>query len=1061
MSAFYSSGPVTGLSPSIQAKLIQQKEGPDESDIEPVEEPAPVQEKCAECEAEDNSEAVIQSSSMEEETGEDYEADSDADSAVQMWNCDDYPEPTCSIQTKEDVSSNVQFMCPECEAEEKQSEDTPSGTVQTQNEEENNSEEGVEENADDAIQMWDCGDYPEPTCSIQKNEDSNIDQEMELEETQAEAGLEESPVQSRCAACENEEDAGEAVQQRSAGKKRSNKTGKLSVVKQANEGLQNAHSPLPHQRRIQKSFGHHDISDVRTEIGGSAGRASKNIGALAYASGNKIGFRRTPSLHLAAHEAAHTVQQRSGLKLPGNVGKPGDPWERHADQVADAVVSGESAEPILDSVAPPANAASQNLLSANQIPDSSAAATGGTAPVPQVQGSITSGATHHTESEAAEEEEEAVAAGGGADAESEAGGAEVAEEQGAENTEETAVATEENEADPVADCEEAQGEEDTEEEQQEPAASGGDQEAQQPAGPPEKGRCYVADSPNPPEGSQEPSGDAPPNESEAEAEVTYGDWEESNDECECGPAETMPPNAAEQEVGTATPGGAEAGSAQSSDQGEGGGAGAEGGEASAEGSGGGAGGGESEESSEGNFAQGESSRDLAVAEFDTAISEVNRVPDRARKLSKGLRFSAAPAGNAAEEAQRAMSLRQISSFMQNATSQIDSAVSFVRDEAPARLGAMAETVKANIESTIMAEKAAISARINQAKGTAVAEAEVARNTINTDYETQVASVNAETDTAVQTLTDVYTSSTEAIAAREETALSEVNTRFQAGRDSHDEKGTTYANAAVATGQDWSNSYSNCRAERGNDYERNGDDDFWDGCLTVRRAKAQQDAACNTAGGMAKNMVDAAKKKGFDLRDQRTQHRCSVIAAAGSAQTTLDTTLEGMISGLENGRASTLDGLSKARDANLSGVDVSLEARFQSLDLQAREQRQAVNDSGYVQQVAVEQMAHQVAAGLVKSVSAATESLEQKLMGLREQLLEGEVPSPEQLSEVLSSAEEGMSDGVGSLLEKMEEGASNAEMSIIQSGETAASALADITNGNSTLTHCRIGTRVFL
>jgi hypothetical protein len=42
------------------------------------------------------------------------------------------------------------------------------------------------------------------------------------------------------------------------------------------------------------------------------------------------------------------VQQRGGVQLKGGVGEVGDPHERHADQVADAVVQGRSVEGLLD-----------------------------------------------------------------------------------------------------------------------------------------------------------------------------------------------------------------------------------------------------------------------------------------------------------------------------------------------------------------------------------------------------------------------------------------------------------------------------------------------------------------------------------------------------------------------------------------------------------------------------------------------------------------------------------------------------------------------------------------
>lgn len=45
------------------------------------------------------------------------------------------------------------------------------------------------------------------------------------------------------------------------------------------------------------------------------------------------------------------VQQQAGVSLSGGVGKAGDAYEQHADKVADAVVAGKSAEPILAEMA--------------------------------------------------------------------------------------------------------------------------------------------------------------------------------------------------------------------------------------------------------------------------------------------------------------------------------------------------------------------------------------------------------------------------------------------------------------------------------------------------------------------------------------------------------------------------------------------------------------------------------------------------------------------------------------------------------------------------------------
>ena len=72
------------------------------------------------------------------------------------------------------------------------------------------------------------------------------------------------------------------------------------------------------------------------------------MGAEAYAMGNDVAFGGAPSLHTAAHEAAHVIQQQRGVQLKGGVGQTGDAYEQHADRAADAVVAGRSAEAILD-----------------------------------------------------------------------------------------------------------------------------------------------------------------------------------------------------------------------------------------------------------------------------------------------------------------------------------------------------------------------------------------------------------------------------------------------------------------------------------------------------------------------------------------------------------------------------------------------------------------------------------------------------------------------------------------------------------------------------------------
>jgi len=117
----------------------------------------------------------------------------------------------------------------------------------------------------------------------------------------------------------------------------------------AAQGTEGTGSALPHLGAIQRAFGRHDLSGVIAYVGGGAAAASRALGAEAYATGDRVAFTSAPDLHTAAHEAAHVVQQRGGVHLAGGVGSEGDAYERHADQVAGAVVAGESAEALLDS----------------------------------------------------------------------------------------------------------------------------------------------------------------------------------------------------------------------------------------------------------------------------------------------------------------------------------------------------------------------------------------------------------------------------------------------------------------------------------------------------------------------------------------------------------------------------------------------------------------------------------------------------------------------------------------------------------------------------------------
>ncbi len=131
----------------------------------------------------------------------------------------------------------------------------------------------------------------------------------------------------------------------------------------AEHGVRDASATLPFHDTIQRAFGRHAIGHIGTRVGGEAAEAAAAMSAQAFAYGDRIGFASAPDLHTAAHEAAHVVQQRGGVQLAGGVGAAGDVYERHADEVADAVVAGHSAEALLDRFAggAPAPAAVQRV----------------------------------------------------------------------------------------------------------------------------------------------------------------------------------------------------------------------------------------------------------------------------------------------------------------------------------------------------------------------------------------------------------------------------------------------------------------------------------------------------------------------------------------------------------------------------------------------------------------------------------------------------------------------------------------------------------------------------
>jgi hypothetical protein len=116
----------------------------------------------------------------------------------------------------------------------------------------------------------------------------------------------------------------------------------------AAHGISGAATAMPYGDTIQRAFGRHSVGHIKAHVGGAAAEGAEAMGADAFATGDHVAFAGEPDLHTAAHEAAHVVQQRRGVQLHGGVGAVGDVYEQQADEVADLVVQGRSAEAALD-----------------------------------------------------------------------------------------------------------------------------------------------------------------------------------------------------------------------------------------------------------------------------------------------------------------------------------------------------------------------------------------------------------------------------------------------------------------------------------------------------------------------------------------------------------------------------------------------------------------------------------------------------------------------------------------------------------------------------------------
>ena len=113
-------------------------------------------------------------------------------------------------------------------------------------------------------------------------------------------------------------------------------------------GLRGSSSALPYRSRLERALGA-NLGGIESHRGEDSGRACRQLGAKAYAVGEKVAFKEaSPDLATVAHEVTHVLQHRNGagggVHLKSEVGRPTDAAELEADDVASRVLAGQPVE---------------------------------------------------------------------------------------------------------------------------------------------------------------------------------------------------------------------------------------------------------------------------------------------------------------------------------------------------------------------------------------------------------------------------------------------------------------------------------------------------------------------------------------------------------------------------------------------------------------------------------------------------------------------------------------------------------------------------------------------
>ncbi|WP_223807125.1 DUF4157 domain-containing protein [Montanilutibacter psychrotolerans] len=874
----------------------------------------------------------------------------------------------------------------------------------------------------------------------------------------------------------------------------------------ADGGVSQAGQALPGLDRIQASFGRHDVSGVRVQVGGVGGDAAARLSARAYTLGDRIAFRSTPDLRLAAHEAAHVIQQRRGVSLANGVGRHGDRYEQHADEVARRVTAGESAEDLLDaggsggaavqrecdcggagcSKCGEAQEEDQEPAGVQREVDPSAIADTGAGTDVAVQRECDCGgsgcsACRDEEASApagvqmeldvnATRQFEAMAAGGNYDFDFSVGGggggAPGASAESASSTSSGGEGAAESASDgeaagPEAAADAGGGGGGASADSAPAAADGGAAGEADSAPGAVSASCYNADIEEPDEERESEPAEPPKGDVKEDVDAELPE-PEGGDDCPVGDAvaAAAPPAGGAAGGGEGAAAGAPAGGGDAAAPASGDSAGEATGESAGDssagaGAGPGAGGpgggdgGESAAPAEGGaVASPAGGLDAAIAGGeagrDGAVAGYAAAKARLGEVGMAARPNAAPIGMAqAEPGQREIAAAA-NGFFSSAAGRLDSVVSEALSTVPARLGGLAESIKGGIGAAIEAEKSAVSGRIAAARAQAFGSASSAVARVLGAHSEATGQINAAADAALAALDGAYPDILGRIDDAESSGLDDISQAYADSRTNHNAIGKRIGGEATARGAEYVAQYDQCKIHRR--------DSWTAGWLTDRRAEAQQEAATKTADGYRRSLEDAGKKAGYDLVVQgRPRDRCGLIAIANRARDSLDAQYTSLVGAIEAGRGSAIGQADAARDQLLRSVGSALGDALGALDAQEAEQRQAANDTGYLQQVAIEQAAHAAAASVLSAIADAVDGVSGLLRSTRGEVAGLADAEPAAAARQFDAMRGAVDAGMGRLMVQALTGVAMAEASLLGSAASSYSAMAQLSESHSTQT----------